>query len=106
MTSSNISHTFRFGEKIFIGNVDNLSLELEPLILSVYIDRIIFDLESLCICDLYGINFFLQFQRKTEKFKKELILYRPSNIIRKILKDAGVFHIFKVTDKIKRKSFD
>ena len=78
------THTYRFGEKVAIDNVDFLNSELEPYFTSVKVKNVIFDLENVYTCDLYGVNFFLQSQRSAEKNKKKLILYRPSSLLKDI----------------------
>lgn len=104
MASENRTFTFRFGERVVIGNVDNLNSELESCVGSENIQHIVFDLENVRICDSYGINFLLQFQRKAEKSQKELILYRPGALFRDILKNSGLSHIFTIVDNLEEQS--
>jgi len=92
--------TYRFGEKVAVDNVSFLNTELEHFFQSENIRRIIFDLENVSICDLYGIHFFLQFQRRAENANKALFLYRPQPILIEILKNAGIVHVFTVIDTI------
>jgi len=92
--------TYRFGEKVAVDNVSFLNTELEHFFQSENIRRIIFDLENVSICDLYGIHFFLQFQRRAENANKALFLYRPQQILIEILKNAGIVHVFTVIDTI------
>ena len=96
------THTYRFGEKVAIDNVDFLYSELEPYFTSAKVNTIIFDLENVYTCDSYGIHFFLQSRRSAEKSKKKLLLYRPSPLLKDILKDAGLLHIFTFTDSLEK----
>jgi len=96
----NKTHTYRFGEKVAIDNVEFLNSELEPYFTSVKVKNVIFDLENVYTCDLYGVNFFLQSQRSAEKNKIKLVLYRPSSLLKDILKDAGLLHIFTIMDTL------
>ncbi len=100
MTSKHLSYTYRFGEKVVIGNIDLISSELESLFASENVHRVIFDLESCRICDTYGIQLFLSFQRKAEKTNIELILYRPMALFLEILRTAGLLHIFTVVEEL------
>lgn len=102
MTPENKTYTYRFGEKVTIDNVDFLNYELGPRFASVKLKSIIFDLENIHVCDLYGIQFFLHSQRNAEQNKKQLILYRASPLLKDILKDAGLFQIFTFTDSLEK----
>ena len=102
----NKTHTYRFGEKVAIDNVEFLNSELEPYFTSVKVKNVIFDLENVYTCDLYGVNFFLQSQRCAEKNKKKLVLYRPTSLFKDILKDAGLLHIFTIMDSLDKYFFD
>ena len=102
----NKTHTYRFGDKVAIDNVNLLDSELESYFTSAKVKNIIFDLENVYTCDLYGVNFFLQFQRRAEKNKKKLILYRPSSLFKKILKDAELLHLFTILDTLEEDLID
>ena len=102
MPTENKTHTYRFGEKVAIDNVDLLNDELEPCFTSAKIKNIIYDLENVHVCDLYGIQFLLHSQRSAEQNRKQLVLYRASPLLKDILKDAGLFHIFTFTDSLEK----
>lgn len=97
--SEQTTSTYRFGEKIVISNVDFLRSELEPLCSANDIHRVIFDLENCQVCDTYGVQFFLECRRKAEQQNKELILYRPGILLRAILKNSGIIHVFTIVDR-------
>ena len=96
------TYTYRFGEKVAIDNVDFLNAELESYFASAKVKNIVYDLENVHVCDLYGIRFFLHSQRSAEHNKKQLVLYRASPLLKDILKDAGLFHIFTFTDSLEK----
>ncbi len=106
MPSESKTYTCRFGEKVAIDNVDLYHSELEPHLTSAKVKIIIYDLENVHVCDLYGIHFFLQSQRNAEQNKKKLVLYRASSLLKDILKDAGLFNIFTFTDSLEGFLFD
>ena len=100
MNSETKTLTYRFGEKVAVDNVSFLNAELEPFFQTENIRRVIFDLENVSVCDLYGIHFFLQFQRRAESTKKALFLLRPQPLLIEILRNAGLVHIFTIIDQI------
>ena len=102
MPSESKTYTYRFGEKVAIDNVDFLNDELEPHFASAKVQSIIYDLENVHVCDLYGIRFLLHSQRSAEQNKKQLVLYRASSLLKDILKDAGLFKIFTFTDSLEK----
>ena len=102
MPSESKTYTYRFGEKVAIDNVDFLNDELESYFASKKLKSIIYDLENVHVCDLYGVQFFLHSQRSAEQNKKQLVLYRASSLLKDILKDAGLFHIFTFTDSLEK----
>jgi anti-anti-sigma factor len=102
MPPESTNYTYRFGEKVAIDNVDFLNDELEPRFTSAKIQSIIYDLENVHVCDLYGIRFFLHSQRSAEQNKKQLVLYRASPLLKDILRDAGLFRIFTFTDSLEK----
>ena len=100
MISEKKTLTYRFGEKVAVDNVSFLTSELEPFFQSENIRRVIFDLENVSVCDLYGIHFFLHFQRRAEHVKKTLFLFRPKYVLVEILRNAGLVHIFTIINTL------
>ena len=98
VVSEQLTSTYRFGEKVVISNVDLLRSEIESIISAEDVNRIIFDLENLRVCDTYGVQFFLQCRRSAEKANKELLLYRPGTLFRELLKNAGLIHVFTIVE--------
>lgn len=98
--TENASHTYRFGEKVVLNNVDFLRSELESVFASEHVRRIIFDLENLRICDTYGVQLFLDFQRSAEKLHKELLFYRPGTPFMEIIKNAGLLQTFSIITEL------
>ncbi len=99
--SENVSHTYRFGEKVVISNVDFLRSELETIFATEHVRRIIFDLENLRICDIYGVKLFLDFQRAADNSHKELLLYRPGALFMEVVKNAGLIQAFTIITELK-----
>lgn len=87
--------TYRFGEKAVIGNVDFLRSEIEPLFKSAE-SRVIFDVQNLRICDVYGIQLFLDCKRHADEAGKRLILFKPGASFREILEQAGFSDWFEM----------
>ncbi len=96
----NDSHTYRVGEKVVMSNVDFLRSELNPIFASAHVNRIIFDLENLRICDTYGVKLFLDFQRDAENSQKEMLLYRPGTLFMEVIKNAGVIQVFNIVTEL------
>src|SRR4030042_6335910 len=100
MPSKNLTPCYRFGEKVIISNVDSLTAECSPFFASKQLKCIVFDLKNLRICDTYGIQFFLECQRKAGQSGQDFILYRPGSMFKQIMKNAGLLHIFSIVDSV------
>lgn len=93
-------HTIRFGEKVIIGTVDNLILELDSYISKKSISKIVFDLENVIMCDSYGLTFFVQARQKSSKANIELVLYRPNKLLKDILENTKLINVFTIVETL------
>ncbi|MBD3343471.1 MAG: STAS domain-containing protein [Chitinivibrionales bacterium] len=91
---------YKFGEKVYIGNTDNLSAVISSNIESKDPSTIIFDLENVRLCDSYGLRMFITFHRKITSEGKTLIFYRPDPLLREILDTVKLSKIFTIVDTL------
>ncbi|MBD3319987.1 MAG: STAS domain-containing protein [Chitinivibrionales bacterium] len=89
---------YKFGEKIYIGNTDNLAAVLSSYIESKDPSTVIFDLENVRLCDSYGLRLFINYHRKLSDAGKRLVFYRPDPIIREIFESVKLTRVFTIVD--------
>jgi anti-anti-sigma factor len=90
--------TYKFGEKIFLGNADALSVIIDKFFENPEGETIVFDLENVRLCDSYGLKFLINFQRRANILKRALILYRPDQFLKEMLTNTKLLHFFTVVD--------
>lgn len=91
---------YKFGDKIFIGNADNLFDRVTLLFDDNTVTTVVFDLENVRLCDSYGLKMFLNCQRKAEKAGKKLLLYRPDPILRDTIFSTRLEQVFNIVDTL------
>jgi anti-anti-sigma factor len=91
--------TYKFGEKIFLGNVDALTVIIDKLFGKPDASAIVFDLGNVRQCDSYGLKFLINYQRKANASHRKLLLYQPAAFLMKMLSGTKLLHFFVVTDK-------
>jgi anti-anti-sigma regulatory factor len=89
---------YKFGEKIFITNADALTKACDGHFIDEKVRTIVFDLVNVQICDLYGLRFLINAQRKAAASDKRLLLYRPDVKLSSMLAQAKLRHIFTLVD--------
>jgi anti-anti-sigma factor len=92
--------TYKFGEKIFLGNADALMIHVDKFFNDESVTTIVFDLDQVRLCDSYGLKFLISCQRKCNTAGKRLLLYRPDSILREMLDNTKLTHFFSLTDQL------
>jgi anti-anti-sigma factor len=92
--------TYKFGEKIFLGNADGLRSHIDKFFDDAAVEAIVFDLENVRLCDSYGLKFLITYHRKSLTTGKKLYLFRPDIIIREMLDNTKLSGIFTITDSM------
>ncbi len=92
--------SYRFGEKLFLGNADGLSLIVDKLFENEEAQTIVFDLENVKLCDSYGLKFLINYQRRANTLGRKLLLYRPDSFLREMLDNTKLLHFFTVVDSL------
>ncbi len=92
--------TYKFGEKIFLGNADALMIHVDRLFDDATVQTIVFDLEQVKLCDSYGLKFLIGCQRKCNTIGKKLVLFRPDSILRELLDNTKLTHFFTLADTL------
>jgi anti-anti-sigma factor len=92
--------TYRFGEKIFLGNADGLGLIVDKLFENEEAQPIVFDLENVKLCDSYGLKFLINYQRRANTMGRKLLLYRPDVVLREMLDNTKLSHFFTIVDSL------
>jgi anti-anti-sigma factor len=90
--------TYKFAEKIFLGNADGLRSGVDRLFEDSGVTTIVFDMENVRLCDSYGLKFLITFQRKALSSGKALYLFRPDFILREMLDNTRLSRVFTITD--------
>ncbi len=92
--------TYRFGEKIFLGNADGMSLVVDKLFENEAAGTIAFDLENVKLCDSYGLKFLINYQRKANTLGRKLLLYRPDAFLKEMFDNTKLSHFFTIVDTL------
>jgi anti-anti-sigma factor len=92
--------TYKFGEKIFLGNADALSVIVDKIFENKDAATIVFDLENVRLCDSYGLKFLINYQRRANTTGKKLLLYRPDQFLKEMLANTKLSHFFTITDTL------
>jgi anti-anti-sigma factor len=92
--------TYKFGEKIFLGNADALSVIVDKIFENKDAATIVFDMENVKLCDSYGLKFLINYQRRANTTGKKLILYRPDQFLKEMLANTKLSHFFTVSDTV------
>jgi anti-anti-sigma factor len=100
MDAGDTTAVHKFGEKIFIGNADALTIACDGHFTEEKVRTIVFDLENVMICDLYGLRFLINAKRKAVASNKRLLLYRPDLKLSSMLSLAKLRHIFTLVDTV------
>lgn len=100
MADSSKTFLYKFGEKIYIGNTDNLSAVISSQIEAKDPETIIFDLENVRLCDSYGLRLFINYHRKVKASGKKLLFYRPDSILKDIFTSVKLSQVFTIVDKL------
>ena len=90
--------TYKFGEKIFLGNADGLRSHIDKLFEDAAVNAVVFDLENVRLCDSYGLKFLITYHRKSLSAGKKLYLFRPDIIVREMLDNTKLSQVFTITD--------
>lgn len=91
---------YKFGEKIFLGNADALSVIIDKLFENKDAATIVFDMENVKLCDSYGLKFLINYQRRANSTGKKLILYRPDQFLRELFVSTKLSHFFIIADTL------
>jgi anti-anti-sigma factor len=92
--------TYKFGEKIFLGNADALSVIVDKIFENKDAETIVFDMENVKLCDSYGLKFLINYQRRANTTGKKLVLYRPDQFLKEMLASTKLLHFFTVSDTV------
>jgi anti-anti-sigma factor len=90
--------TYKFGEKIFLGNADGLRSLIDRFFDDAAVASIVFDMENVRLCDSYGLKFLITYHRKALSAGKKLYLFRPDVILREMLDNTKLSQVFTLTD--------
>jgi anti-anti-sigma factor len=90
--------TFKFGEKIFLGNADGLRSQIDRFFDDAAVTAVVFDMENVRLCDSYGLKFLITYQRKALASGRRLYLFRPDVIVREMLDNTKLSQVFTITD--------
>jgi anti-anti-sigma factor len=91
---------YKFGEKIFLGNADALTVIIDKMFENPDASIIVFDMENVRLCDSYGLKFLINYQRNANTSGKKLLLYRPDQFLREMLTNTKLIHFFTVSDTL------
>jgi anti-anti-sigma factor len=94
--------TFKFGEKIFLGNADGLRSQIDRFFDDAAVTAIVFDMENVRLCDSYGLKFLITYLRKSQSAGKKLYLFRPDTVLREMLDNTKLSQVFTITDTLPR----
>jgi anti-anti-sigma factor len=100
MTKKDDFTLYKFGEKILIGNADNLWENIGPLFNDPQNTVIVFNLENVRICDSYGIRLLLNCQRRAESCGKKMVLLKPDHLIREMFVNVRLDTVFTIVEDI------
>jgi anti-anti-sigma factor len=92
--------TYKFAEKIFLGNADGLRSHIEKFFDDGAVTTIVFDMENVRLCDSYGLKFLITFHRKALTTGRRLFLFRPDFILREMLDNTRLSQVFSITDSM------
>jgi anti-anti-sigma factor len=92
--------TYKFGEKIFLGNADALSVIVDKIFENKDAATVVFDMENVKLCDSYGLKFLINYQRRANTTGKKLVLYRPDQFLKGMLASTKLLHFFSVSDTL------
>jgi anti-anti-sigma factor len=92
--------TYKFGEKIFLGNADALSIIIDKIFENEDTKKIIFDMQNVKLCDSYGLKLLIKYQRKANGTGKQLILYRPDPFLKEMLENIKLLQFFNISYEI------
>jgi anti-anti-sigma factor len=92
---------YRIEKRIVISNADSLREMIEKQIEACgNYQVLVFDLQSVTECDSYGLKMLIDFHRRENADKKQLILYRPSDNLRELFKITRLDDVFVIQDVI------
>jgi anti-anti-sigma regulatory factor len=87
------------GEKIFIGNADNLAALAGPRLEPAHPTTVVIvDMSGVIECDSYGLRVLLALLKKANLAKKRFLLYRPGAVFTEMMTLLNLGQIFSVTD--------
>jgi anti-anti-sigma factor len=92
--------TYKFGEKIFLGNADGLRSQIDRCFADTAVTAVVFDMENVTLCDSYGLKFLINYHRKALAAGRKLYLFRPDAILREMLDNTKLSQVFSVTDSM------
>jgi anti-anti-sigma factor len=90
--------TYKFGEKIFLGNADELRAQIDKFFDDTAVSAVVFDMENVRLCDSYGLKVRITDQRKALSAGRRLYLFRPDVILREMLDNTRLSQVFAITD--------
>jgi anti-anti-sigma factor len=88
--------TYRFGDKIHIGNADGISVAIDRLFTADVATRIVLDMGNVRICDSYGLRLLVSFQRKATSTGKKLLLFQPDRMLSEMLAAVNLTSVFTI----------
>jgi anti-anti-sigma factor len=87
------------GEKIFIGNADNLAAIAGPHLEPAHpTAAVVVDMSGIIECDSYGLRVLLALLKKANLAKKRFLLYRPSPVFVEMMTLLNLRRIFSITN--------
>jgi anti-anti-sigma factor len=92
--------TYKFAEKIFLGNADGLRNQIDRFFQDAAVTAVVFDMENVKLCDSYGLKFLITYHRKAISAGKTLYLFRPDIILREMLDNTKLSQVFTITDSM------
>jgi anti-anti-sigma factor len=92
-----VHFTYRFARRIVISNADSLRAEIEAQLSGKQYQDFIFDMQNVTECDSYGLKMLIDFHRKAEAEKKQLMIYRPSESLRELFRITKLDEVFLIS---------
>jgi anti-anti-sigma factor len=89
--------TYRFTGRIVISNADSVRSEIETQVAGKRFEKLVFDMQAVTECDSYGLKLLIDFHRRAEAEKKQLLLYRPSESLHELLKITKLDEVLRIS---------
>ena len=97
MHTRNSRSVFVFGDSMCAVNADTLREALDKQFARGQFDTLVLDLGQVRLCDSCGLRLLINIQRKAAAAGKQLILYRPDTILKDMLNNTNLSHLFTIT---------